>query len=96
MDFNKLNNKQLRKVGSIMRATTELRKRITLYKRGDGKLALFRVTAFNMVQDAVILKVLNRPWTKAITSWLDWWNDGSDLGKDIQALFQAIKEYKRR
>lgn len=90
----KLTKKQLSLAEKIINDTTNVRKKITLYKKNDAGLAMFRLTAFNNIQDAIICRVKNKPYTKRINEFLDFWADGSDLGDNIQHLFSAIKDYK--
>lgn len=78
----------------IMRETEHLRKRVTLYKRNDSSLALFRTQLMNNITEFVIRKVTNKPMTKKLTSYIDYWrNDGpGGIGEDIVALFDAMRE----
>lgn len=85
---------ELKQAEKIVTLTTPTRKTITLYKKNDEGLALFRVTAMNNIQELIIRKVKGLEKTKKLTNWLEFWNDGSHLGNAIQSLNEQIDSIK--
>lgn len=85
---------QLAAASEILKRTTSLRTPVTLYKRNDPGLALFRTQALNMFQSAVVAKVTNKPRPKRLQTWLDGWASDAPggIGEDITALFKAVEE----
>ena len=77
----------------IIKGTESLRKKVTLYKKGDPGLARFRATAMNHIQDFIIRKVQGRNQTAALKKYLDYWREDQGIGKDIIALFDAMENF---
>jgi hypothetical protein len=78
----------------IMAQTTDLRKTVTLYKKNDPSMAMFRITAMNNIQEFIIRKVTGLKQTKKLEKYLDYWaKDGpGGIGENIIALFKAMEE----
>lgn len=87
-----LTPKQLEKAEKIMEATRELRRKVTLYKKGDPNMALFRIEAMNMIQEAVLRQAVGVPYSKKLEKHIEYWELDSGIGKDITALFRGIEE----
>jgi len=87
-----LTAEQFEQAKAIMEKTADIRKKVTLYRKGDIEMAMFRVQAMNIIQDAVIRKVTEKKRVKKINDFVEYWNDNSELGNNIQELFKAIEE----
>ena len=77
----------------IIKGTEALRKKVTLYKKGDPGLARFRVTAMNHIQDFIVRKVQGRKQTASLKKYLDYWREDQGIGKDIIALFDGMENF---
>ena len=80
---------------AIAKRTGAVRKKITLYKKNDESLALFRIQAFNHILRAMVRKVQGKRQLKKTSDWVKAWDDGSDLGNSIQDLFSQITGGKK-
>lgn len=89
-----LTEKQLEKALKIMESTSVARKKVTMYKKNDTSLALFRIEACNMIEKAVICQVTNKPYPKKLKTYLTNWSiDGpGGIGEDIIELFNQIEK----
>lgn len=87
-----LTPKQQQHAEQIIRDTTELRKRVTLYKKNCQAYAQFRVTTMNYVETAILCKVTGKKLPVKTKKFITYWENDLGIGKDIVALFNAIEE----
>jgi hypothetical protein len=78
---------------TIVKGTKELRQEITLYKKNDPDLALFRVTAANHIQDIILARVMFKKIPAKTRKWLKYWEGDLGIGAKIHELAKAIEDY---
>ncbi|QVV97190.1 hypothetical protein 2017DRC82_0085 [Vibrio phage ICP1] len=95
----KLTDKETEKVRLFIINNQELIKQlkcITLYKKNDAGLALFRLTARNNLQQVLIRMVLNKPLTKDLKSFIsNWFYDGNTMIKDFTLECARVTKYNK-
>lgn len=74
----------------IIAGTKDLRQTITLYKKNDEGLALFRVQAFNHISCAILSKALGHKLPAPTKKWLKFWKNDAGIGQNITKLFDSI------
>lgn len=90
--MTQLTPKQQQHAEQIIRGTAELRKQVTLYKKNDKAYALFRVTAMNHVETAILCKVTGKKLPVKTKKYIKFWESDLGIGKYIIALFNTIEE----
>jgi len=84
------------KIQEIVRGTADLRKSIVMYNVYDQGLSEFRVIAFNRISDLYVAKATGQEYPIECIEWVNFWDDPSTLGKNIQELFRTIDNWEWR